>query len=442
MPEQRQLSDRGHLERNMIELALILTVQQVDSERKTFSRDIGQSDETFHATRIQCIAQNGHVVPHGSDNDVYAALTSLFVEQGMPESGIVMSTAYGIVTLSGLADSTNSYRTLEDCLNRLRNASYTIDETWHDDSLDMDVSKSFNLLASVTSVNRRTSPEDFKSVRAKTVLRIQLPDAIVQSIRGGYVRTYDIELYQKLKNVLGRGLYRLLDNMRSPGQISLTLPLIAWGEYLGYETLTASKIKSRLQLAHDELLRAGYLRGVEYTGRGGKMHVEYIFNPEVQPAPRSDIVAQLTQRGFTLVRARQLASQYGAASIEDATARFEYAKQRGATIKSAPAIMMDILKSPDKYPRSEKINADKKAGAKSKRKVLEIEENTSIGRTEKQVNILLMGMFDTTPERRILKERITELFISETIGVSQIHQLVSASFEDAVNLLEDWHKSN
>ncbi|MFB9991645.1 replication initiator protein A [Deinococcus oregonensis] len=363
MIDQKDLSVQGHLERNMVQLALMLTVQQVDADRTTFSREI-KSDTPFHETRLQCTALAGHVVPHGSDNDIYAALTSLYVEQGMPESGIIIATAYRIVTLAGLTDGSNSYRALAQSLNRMRNAAYKIEESWHDQVSGTTMDQEFNLLAAVTRVNRSTVPQEFRVVRSETLLRIQLPDPIAHSIRNGYIRTYDIELYQNLKNVLGRGLYRVLDTMRSADQVSLTLPLIAWGEYLGYESPTASKMKSRLELAHTELIRTGYLRDALYGGRGSKMYVTYVFNTQILPAPRTDTVAQLTQRGFTLERARVLAVQYGSDLINDAARRFDYIKEQGISIQNPPAIMTTILKNPEQYPLPSKKQEPRKINSK------------------------------------------------------------------------------
>ncbi|WP_102127958.1 hypothetical protein [Deinococcus planocerae] len=57
----------------------------------------------------------------------------------------------------------------------------------------------------------------------------------MRSIRNGYTRTFNLELYQSIKNVLGRGLYRVLDSLRNmDGQVqkSITLPLLSWGESL------------------------------------------------------------------------------------------------------------------------------------------------------------------------------------------------------------------
>lgn len=347
---------QGYLERNMVQLALLLTVQQVSPERTSFTRHIRQGDTAFHETRLICQAQGGHLVPHGLDNDVYAALTSLFVDQGMPETGVIVTTAHRLLAMAGLTVSAPAVEAVNESLERMRNADYKIIESWYDGRSRTRLSQSFHLLAAVTTLTRDEAPMEFSNLRADTFLRVQLPDPIVQSIRNGYTRTFNLELYQSIKNVLGRGLYRVLDSLRGmDGQVqrSMTLPLLSWGEYLGYETLTASKLKSRLALAHAELQKHGYLQSVDYAGRGAGTEVTYMFNPDILPAPSADVVALLTRRGFTLGRAQVLAAQHGRAAVADAARRFDTALARGVKPRSQPALFSNILANPASYPLDE-----------------------------------------------------------------------------------------
>lgn len=435
---------QGHLERNMVQLALLLTVQQISSERTSFTRHILQGETAFHETRLICQAQGGHVVPHGLDNDVYAALTSLFVDQGMPETGVIVTTAHGLMVMAGMTVSAPAVQAVHESLERMRNADYKILESWYDGRSRTRLSQSFHLLAAVMTLTRNEAPEEFRDLRADTLLRIQLPDPIVQSIRNGYTRTFNLELYQSIRNVLGRGLYRVLDSLRSmDGQVqrSITLPLLSWGEYLGYETLTASKLRSRLALAHEELRKHGYVQGVEYAGRGAGTEVTYTFNPDILPAPSADVVALLTKRGFTLARAQVLAAQHGRAAVADAARRFDTALARGVKPRSHPALFSNILANPGSYPLDESPALESTVKLPGSRAPSPCADPQLVVSREERLKgglIALLGQFDDSEPRRALRDRAVTLYADGKVGILDLSTLLGRATEDAHRIVRMW----
>lgn len=427
----------------MVQLALLLTVQQISSDRTSFTRHVRPGDTPFHEARLVCQAQGGHVVPHGLDNDVYAALTSLFVDQGMPDTGVIVTTTHRLLVMAGMTVSAPAVQAVHESLERMRNADYKILESWHDGRSRTRLSQSFHLLAVVTTLTRDEAPEEFQDIRADTLLRIQLPDPIVRSIRNGYTRTFNLELYQSIKNVLGRGLYRVLDSLRSmDGQVqrSITLPLLSWGEYLGYETLTASKLKSRLALAHEELQKHGYLQSVNYSGRGAGTEVTYVFNPDVLPAPSADVVALLTQRGFTLARAQVLAAQHGREAVVDAARRFDTALARGVKPRSHPALLTNILTNPASYPldESDKLGGNVKAPVRRPVTDATLHVEVSYADRLKGGRIALLNQFDDSEPRRTLRDRAVTLYAEGKVNFLDLGSLLGQSTDEAHRIVQEW----
>lgn len=338
---------QGRFERNLTQLGLVLAVRKVNG-RTAFSRTLSDPG-IFERTELHCTATMGH----GVDSDILAALTSLYVELGMPADGTVVTSARQLL-LAGLSDGGEHYRTLHTALLRMQHANDSVMDTWLDRRMHRRVSKTFNLLASVVTVDRDEDLENLRAIRAGTLLQIQFPKPIVESIASGYIRSFDMQFYQELRSVVGRGLYRILDEMRNldEGQelLSITLPLLAWANFLGYEDVNLSSIKDNLRQSHTELINRGFLKSVTYEGRGKKAEVTYEFNPGLRPAPPADVVAMLTARGLWLARAQQLATEHGRGRIEDAVRRFEAAISRGTVQRNPPGVLPDIIKAPERYP--------------------------------------------------------------------------------------------
>ncbi|UQN10239.1 replication initiator protein A [Deinococcus sp. QL22] len=356
VPRKSATVTRIQYERNLLQLGLVLAVQNVQPDRTSFKREI-VSDSIFGmTTSISCQMNNGYTVPHGVDNDVIAAFITLFTEQGMPESGAVISTGYRLLSLVGLSDGGQNYKILAESLLRMQNAKYKITQGWFNPNQKKrgrGGEVTFHLLADVGKAGLLDG--DSVILDGDTQIRIQLPYTLIDTIRSGYTRSFDIELYQSLGSILSRSLYRILEevrnfeDMKQPVQ-AVKLPIYSWAEFLGYENMNVAGIKRNLSKAHDDLKARGFLKEVVYEGRGKACEIEYVFNPLRLPAPPADLVAMLTKRGFGLARARTLAAEFGRTRIEDAVTRFEYALARGTKVRGFPAMLTTILRAPEDYP--------------------------------------------------------------------------------------------
>lgn len=353
------VTPRIQSERNLLQLGLVLAIQNVQSKRTSFQREI-VSDSIFGmTTSISCRVSNGYTVPHGVDNDVIAAFITLFIEQGMPESGAVITTGYKLLSLVGLGDGGQNYKILAESLLRMQNSMFTIKQGWFDPAQrkkGRGGEISFNLLAHVGKTGIISGNDIIMD--AESFIRIQLPYPLINNIRSGYTRSFDIELYQNLNSILARSLYRILEEVRNFEEAelpasALKFPLFSWADFLGYENMNASDIKRNLKKAHEELKEHEFLKDIIFDGRGKACEVEYVFNPLRSPAPPADLVAMLTKRGFGMTRARTVAVEFGRSRIEDAVKRFDHALARGTKVRGFPAMLTTILRAPEDYPLPE-----------------------------------------------------------------------------------------
>jgi len=85
------------------------------------------------------------------------------------------------------------------------------------------------------------------------------------SFQSGYIRTLDLDFALGLKSDIALRLYRYLDKKSYDSRESFEIELFNLGNHLGMKpTLYPSKLKERLQKAHDELIAKGFLQTVHY----------------------------------------------------------------------------------------------------------------------------------------------------------------------------------
>lgn len=82
-----------------------------------------------------------------------------------------------------------------------------------------------------------------------------------------------------------------------------------WGALAGLLDEAPSKIRRALASPHADLLAQGYLKSVEYLGRGERQTVHYVFNTERDAD--EELVTQLTRHGLTQRDARLWLSRLG-----------------------------------------------------------------------------------------------------------------------------------
>jgi hypothetical protein len=119
---------------------------------------------------------------------------------------------------------------------------------------------------------------------------------LYQNMQAGFIKSLDVDLFLGLKSSISQALYRYLDAKRYDGkpQYRIGLKKLAW-EHLGLSrNYFPSDIKRKLKVAHDELIEASFLAGVEYAAmKNGEEMAVYKFAPRAVREPKSAKPAEL-----------------------------------------------------------------------------------------------------------------------------------------------------
>ena len=237
------------------------------SMQERIPADYSSWEETFEIDgqqgKVICNALPEYGVPHGVDNDVITAFITLFREQGDPEDGRMVTSAYSLLQLA-------AYRSLRESLQRLWTTSYQITRLWRD-----------HRRGRYTTVGLRFVHElEFTSsvegdIDNDSALVLTLAPALVNSIRAGFVRPMDPRVARLLKRRSTRAFYRFLDAKRrdavNPDRVvmDLQMSLMELKQACKIINDQPDKIRRSIEPAHEELLEIGYLKSVVYEGRGG-----------------------------------------------------------------------------------------------------------------------------------------------------------------------------
>lgn len=352
--ESRQVKEirqvQGHDERNIARLALALAQNRVPDTMQTWEKQL--TTDALGAIHVKCVARSDSVVPHGLDNDIIVGLVNAFVEQGLPNTGVLQLSAYRLLTLAGLRVGGRQYGELLESLRRLQGSTFAITDSWFDGRQHQWTSEEFSIISSFARVDATELAEEIGQLRADTMLEIQLARAITRSVRNGHLRPLDLEFYSQLSQPMVRTLYRSLEERRAPaGKVATneyTVSTRIWGEHLGMQDWRLDKIRRALEPAHAELLETKFLTEVIYTGRGETQQITYRFGKVAAPVD-AELVALLTKNGLRAPNAVKIAQEHGP-QVETIVAAFHRVVAQARTpVKNRQGLLVDMFQNPDKY---------------------------------------------------------------------------------------------
>lgn len=352
MSETSDRSDSQILRHDELNLASLNLISAQD--------DVGDQtrwDEDYalrgRIVRVECRAGDGLVIPHGLDNDINLALLDLYVEQGMPESGVIIIGAGDLLRRAGLARNGQNYTRLDESIDRLYHTNYTIRSGWRDHPHSRWVNADFRLIASRIYTSRAAKG----SFDERTLLRIELSSLIVDSMRSQYTKPLDFAFMQSLSRPRTRVVFRTLDALRydaeRPDTVvdSFEVNLMDWARHLRYTTDRPDLIRRALKPVHDELVRRGYLREVTFTGRGARQQLRYVYAPAFVPVSPAALDA-LRRHGVVDGVARDLIRTYGSGKVLSYVGQFEgLVRSNALSVKKTPAhALVHLIKHNDQYP--------------------------------------------------------------------------------------------
>ncbi|WP_019586263.1 replication initiator protein A [Deinococcus apachensis] len=333
-------------ELNIARLSLISVQERIPPDYRDWSVELEDGDRRY---KVTCQAMPEYGVPHGIDTDISAALVNLYIDQGAPADGSVTCTPYQLLQMAGLDTSGRYYAALDESLKRLLTTNYFIAEGWRDHPRKRWTNVNFRYIDRL-----EFSSGEAERLDATSILKITLPQEIARSVRSGYIKPLDLSFMQTLKRPPTRALYRLLDSQRrdpeNPEQVAMSyqVGLMEWAEACKIVTDRPSMAQRTLDAAHEELIEKGFLKSVEYLGRGKKKLLHYTFGEAFIP-PDPLLVQSLADLGITHTRALQLVREHGEANVEDTLTRYQTIVAGGYRPRSRPAFFVDLLKNPEKY---------------------------------------------------------------------------------------------
>lgn len=299
-------------ERNFAELPIILGQKIIPGDLRLLERRILTSSGQ---TIIMVLKGQDRGLPHGLDNDIWLAIQQLYREQGSPPNGRVTFTAYGLLSKVGLDSSGQYYDNLVGSLARLSETTCQITSGYYSVATDREVAVNFTPLSAVVRTYSRQGTEE------RAQFEVTINQFTTASIIGNYVKPLNLERSQSFQQPFTRVLYRLLDAKlyrlkeasQQAGRPTARLEFIEsvkmWGALAGLLDEAPSKIRRALASPHADLLAQGYLKSVEYLGRGEHQTVHYVFNTERDVD--EELVTQLTRHGLTQRDARLWLSRLG-----------------------------------------------------------------------------------------------------------------------------------
>ncbi|AFD24546.1 Plasmid replication initiator repA-related protein [Deinococcus gobiensis I-0] len=185
----------------------------------------------------------------------------------------------------------------------------------------------------------------------------RLADAIVASIRSGYVKPLDSEFMLSLSRPRTRALYRILDGARYDPQRpdervdTLEVNLINWADQCKIPSTIPGNIRRALASPHEELVKRGYLRDVTLTGRGRDQMIRYEFVREFTPMDPA-LSRRFRSYGVADGVARRLVREVGPPFLTESMDRFDQLMRSGVLVvkKSKAAALIHLIQNPDEYP--------------------------------------------------------------------------------------------
>lgn len=400
----------------------------------SWERSWSSTDHLGVTVHVRCVASANDVVPHGIDNDVLFGLTNAYIAANCPEDNTFRVTAYQLLLHSALPIGGHSYAALQPSLTRLRNSTFTIQDSWYDRSEATYQSLNTSLIQNWKVIDRRKSPKQFadESVNAEALFQVTLDPDLARSIRLGYIRPVDLNILRRLNQPLTRTLYRKLEDEKHPVdrpvQMIFQTALVPWAERLGING-RPDTIRRALKAPHAQLIESGFLEAVHYPGRGRTQHVQYVFSRSQLPPARPEAVTALTTRQITHGAALKYAAEYGLEAVQAAVRRFDEMLASGYKAKSTSGLLVDILRDPVKYHT---INVDAPPKPKAKMPKLIAVDDSEPERTAQTASFILKKV--VLPD--VGRAEATALYLNGLVTSAELATL--AVVEDPIAQISLW----
>ncbi len=337
-----------HVRINQLDLtrAGIFSVQKNPLQGESWEVDFEVGGVLY---RVQGNAAYGR--PYGVDSDVLLALQTLFWRAGCPDTNLLEVSPIDLLRLSGLDDAGKSYERLREALLRLSGVRWTLSRTRFDVKRDRFTggTVSTGLISDLRLADSSTVAFQDRQLDARIPVHIVFTAAFADAIRDGLIQMLDGDLLERLsRSASARALYRVLQAHRVQLDGSLVgerrVSMRDWVRACAIDESRADNAKRVLTIAHDHLLREGYLKDAAITGRGFTGEVTYQFLSKPQP----ELAERLMARGVPRPVAETLAADHPE-RIEVALQAIDKAVASGWKARSMSASVIDAVRDPAKW---------------------------------------------------------------------------------------------
>ena len=373
----------GRDELNLAEFPLTVLSRHVspDDKVRVFEdriRDQGSGE--FITRRLTISADETYGLPTPLDDDVIVGLIQLTKAANDFTDRTVCFSRYQLIELLGWPHSGQSFRRLDESLNRWLGVTLRYENAWWDKAAQSWVSEGFHMLDNLTLYHQDAIRRMRKSGQQTSLpfSSFSWNKVVFRSFQAENLKRLDLSLYFHLDLPASKRAYRFLDKrFYRCDKVEFDLRDFAC-EHVGLSrNHTAAKIKEKLQPAIEELEAVGFLeplgRDERYLNisRGEWKIILVRKRPEqARPARKtveapspfkpSELESGLIFRGVTPVTAAELAGAYPAEHIESRMEVFDWlaAKQDRRVSKSPGGYLAESIRKGYAAPKGFESKAE------------------------------------------------------------------------------------
>jgi replication initiator protein A len=308
-----------HVEVNMEELPIFLfksrdRVEESLQARNTIITEDGQRLDQY----VKVTGGREFGLPGPADRDAYVAvMRHVHRNGGMPADGWVSFSIYGLLRMMGKNPRAGkNHDNVRDSLDRIADCIiYAENAFYNNEDQDFESHRFNPWSVHFKSKKRKKGPSSERHT-------LKFHEILVRSYNANYLKRLDSDFYFSLHNALAKTLYGLID-VRRKGKLRWSVELMQLRQLIPLPDIyyQPSKIKERLDAAHRELLRRGFLTRVDHEERRGVHLVHYgisgrfvrertVASYNLSPRDRS-VAEGLIEAGVWPETARKLVRDHG-----------------------------------------------------------------------------------------------------------------------------------
>ena len=219
------------------------------------TRDGQELKQTWTVRAVQ-----GLGLPGTLDQDVYVALLQIIDRQGgIPEDGWISFSLYELMQLLRRTHGGRDYRQIKESLERLAGTIIQSKNAFYRKSTKSYLDDTFHLLERVQHAESTES-----SGKRSERTWVQLSGYFVDSYNANYLKGLDSDFYWSLNSSVAKRLYRFVDKKRNQ-QRRWEVDLFSLRDRIPLSSYKyPSKVREKLEPAHDELTHKGFFERVTY----------------------------------------------------------------------------------------------------------------------------------------------------------------------------------